>query len=1349
MKEHIIILHKATLLIFCLSILSCTTNKKELEFKTSHTISNDISNQQVSSFAEDTLGHIWIGTFRGLNKFNAYEYHQYFNSDDSLSISDNQVKDILCDSRGRIWIATVNGTCQYTEEDCFRRIPIESGSQYALQIVESGEGRIFLNMGFDLCEYIPEEDRFKVVIPEMFYNNTYTFNVFIDESDHLWAINAGLIRCFDLTTMELKKSFDREDQQTQYAYLRDNGELWLASYNRLSILDTRTGSYMDIPEAIARHPQLSEGVINFIHPYNHSSLLINTQKGVYLYNYSEERVISQDENGFPFEPPAFHITAMFTDSQKNLWIGSSDQGFVTSYRYKERFNENNYLRKFMEHKSIISLKKGKDDNLWITTSMDGLYVYHTKNGTIRAVETQQFFPENRYFPNQVRSVFVDNENQIWLISTYKLICCSYDEENQLLREVKTYTLPGLTHEMSQDRNGTVWAGCSNENIYALRKGAEAFEKVMLYPLSFTFTSAVITLTTGEIMVASFPHNPRIIDPDTWDVEEIDVTPQIKRSAFIPICLYEDSMGDIWIGTIANGLLRYNRTTKTLERMENTTSTDISAVQEDKLGNIWVSTLYGLSKYDRTNNSFSSYYKTDGIGGNQFNERSSCQMNDGTIIFGGTHGMTFFNPVDAYPKRSIPLLFEDLKIHNQLISPLQNEIITKSLRYNPDIHLQHDHNSFSISFAALDYAEYERVHYHYMMEGFDNLWIDARNNREAFYSNLPAGEYTFKVRISNNDKSIVETDNAITIRIKPSPWASGWAYVIYLLLTLLIVWGMIRIYSGIRKNKQQIRKAEEEKEQEQRINKMNMSYFANISHEFRTPLTLISGPVAQLCNDDSIPDQSRQLLHIIQRSVNRMLKLVNQLLDFNKLENDTLRLKVKRTEIISELKHLVELFIVNANYKGIKFKTFGLDDSFLTWLDLNKFEKITGNLISNALKFTSSGGQIELAFDVISRREAMNLFPLTERDVSSEYVKISVSDTGMGIPEDQLEKIFERYYQMNEHSQGIYNWGTGIGLYYARRLAELHHGYISAMNRPEGSGALFVYILPVGDNAYSAEEKESNTESQDEAFPIQTDEQLSIHYEGQSTDNLPTILIVDDDTDIIHYLRSLLQGQYNVTSRFDAEAAYKSLQEKETDLVLSDIVMPGSSGIELCRMIKEDMQLCHIPVVLITAKATVEDQVEGLNTGADAYVTKPFDPNYLLALLKSQLSNREKIRNLLGKTTKTERIAENVLSPQDNAFMTNLYQLMEMELSNPELNITRMTEMLQISRTKFYNKVKGLTGENPNVFFKKYKLNRAAELLSEGKYNISEVADMTGFATLSHFSASFKKHFGKSPSKYNA
>lgn len=553
------------------------------------------------------------------------------------------------------------------------------------------------------------------------------------------------------------------------------------------------------------------------------------------------------------------------------------------------------------------------------------------------------------------------------------------------------------------------------------------------------------------------------------------------------------------------------------------------------------------------------------------------------------------------------------------------------------------------------------------------------------------------------------------------------------------------YQRIKHNKERVRKAELEKEQEQRVNKMNMSFFANISHEFRTPLTMISGPVAQLCDEPDITGESKQLLYIVQRSVNRMLKLVNQLMDFNKLENDTLRLSVKRTDIISELKRLVDVFRININKKDITLNTYGLEDTYITWLDTDKIDKITGNLISNALKFTPHGGKIELAFDVIPREEACRQFNLTDKDQSAEYIKIAVTNSGEGIAEDKLEKIFERYYQLNNQSKGTYNWGTGIGLYYARCLVELHHGYIKANNHPE-SGAVFTYILPVSELMYSEEERQPDNETQEEVFPLQTEEQYNSLPPTKEGKQL-TVLVVDDDTEVVHYLNTLLSPHYKVICRFNAESAYTTLKEEAPDIILSDVVMPGTDGYQLCRMIKENIELCHIPIILVTAKATVENQVEGLDTGADAYVTKPFNPTYLLALIKSQLKNREKVRSLLGTTTKTDEIEDNILSPQDNAFMTELYQLMENELSNPELNITRMTEVLKISRTKFYYKVKGLTGENPNTFFKTYKLNRAAELLSEGKCNVSEIADMTGFSTLSHFSSSFKRQFGVSPSEY--
>lgn len=1325
---------------------SCSVEEGEPDNEVSHFTSNDISNQQITSFVEDNFGQVWIGTFRGLNKFNGYEYHQYLNTDDTTSVCDNQIRGMLSDTKGRLWIGTVNGINLYTDQDVFQHFPIESSSYYVLKIHENREGRIFVNTGFDICEFFPEEGKFKAVIPQIIHNGSYSFASFIDNNNQLWVINSPIIRCYDLANMDLKHSFDRNSEPVHYAWMRDNGELWLTSYNNLTIINTRTYSYMSLPEAIVNDKRLSEASISYIHQYSDDALLINTTYGLFCYRLTGERVIHESENGFPFDPPAFKITSMFTDSQKNLWIGSSDQGFVIRYNSKERFNGNNYLRKQLEKMSVIALQKGNDGKLWIATAMDGLYIFDIHSGDIHKVEIGNLLNCNSFTKGQMKSLFLDDENRLWLIANYRLICCKYDLAKNQLVEVKTYWMPGLIHEMAQDRNGTIWAGCSNEDIYALRKGASEFERIVVFPRSFTFTSPVLRLSTGEIMIAALSHGPRIIDPDTWEITEIDVSPMIKRSQFIPICLYEDSYGDIWMGTIANGLIRYSRQSGKLERMENTTCSDISAVIEDGYGNIWVSTLFGMSRYDRSTGTFSSYFKSDGIGGNQFNERSSCALEDGTIIFGGTHGLTFFNPSSFSPIRSLPLIFEDLKVHNHQITPGRRGIINKSLRYDPVINLKHDQNTFSISFAALDYSENEKVHYHYMMEGFDKLWINARNNREAFYSNLPSGTYNFIVRITNNDKSIIEAENSIVINIKRAPWFSWWAIMLYILFVSFSVLIIIKAYFGIKRSQEQIRKIREEKEQEQRINKMNMSYFANVSHEFRTPLTLINGPITQLCNDESIQEEHRKLLLIIKRSVNRMLELVNQLLDFNKLENDALRLEVRQTDVISVLKKMVELFALNAKYKGIRFKTYGLEDSFNTLLDTGKFEKITGNLIINAIKYTPVGGHIEIAFDVISQDEAAKLLSISNNDSCKEYIKVTVTDSGPGIPEDKLEKVFERYYQMDGQSKGVYNWGTGIGLYYARRLAELHHGFIRALCRPEGEGACLTFIIPVSESAYSNKEIiiEESEMAQDSSISIddevQKDDQIP-------SDKLPTILVVDDDAEIVHYLKTLLESDYNIICRFNGESSLKAMHDEEIDLVLCDIVMPGMNGTELCQLIKDDIQLCHIPVVLITAKAAIEDQVAGLNTGADAYVTKPFDPSYLTALLKSQLSNREKIRKLLGKSTKTDRIVESVLSPQDKAFMTSLYQIMESELSNPELNITMMTEILKVSRTKFYNKVKGLTGINPNHFFKTYKLNRASELLKEGVYNISEVADMTGFSTLSHFSACFKKQFEVTPSKF--
>ena len=1298
-----------------------------------YTVSADISNQRITSFAEDAQGYVWIGTARGANRYNVREFYQYFGGRDSLSISGSQVMQIFRDSKDRLWFCTTKGVCLYTDKDCFRRIAIETKSQNAVQILEDRRGRILLNMVGELCRYDEEEQVFRVAIGDFDREGRWSNQCFIDAQGDLWSVSGSTIRRFDAESLQLKSKTEA-GVFVHYAFLdNEAGELYLAAGTQLKVFRLQSGEIREAPEAISRHPLLSQTVITCIHPYAEASLLISTLKGLFLYNVPAGEIIRQGENGFPFQAPDFRITTMFTDSQQNLWIGSEDRGFVTKYSYRERFNNNSYLVSHFENKSTTSLGVDSCGNLWATTSRDGLFLYDAEDRQIRRMNLDSYFPERKYFENPVIYLFIDRENLIWLITeTGRLMRCRYRAGR--LQVVESYSLPTSISAMTQDAQGAIYAIGFNASLFVLAKGAKEFQARLLYPPdTYVFTNCLITLSDGRLCVSSFGQNARLIDPQTWEIETVNIQDQIPDSPCVPTAVYEDSRGYLWIGTYLNGLYRYDLRSGRLEAMPGAACSDIAAIREDRQGNLWVSTLAGLSKYDPKQNRFVNYYKSDGVGGNQFNERSVCLAADGTLIFGGAHGLTSFDPEVALPNRRIPLLFEELKIHNRAVSPLEGGAIDKRLACNPVVRLKHHENSFSLSFAALDYREYEQVHYYYKMEGFNKNWVDAGNNREASYSNLPPGRYTFRVKITDKDRSGFEVENAIALHILPPLGRTRQAYCAYCLAALGLAFFVFRLWRAL-----------SEKKREKTINKMNMNFFANVSHEFRTPLTMIAGPVAQLCEDKSLGERHKQLLCIVSRSVDRMLKLVNQLMDFNRLEDDALKLRVERADLIAELNRLIEIFRLNARLRQIALLAFGLEDSFITWFDADKLDKITGNLLTNALKYTPSGGKIALSFDVVRSEE---LPPGKKKASSAQWIKLSVSDTGAGIPGDQLERIFERYYRIDP--QGRENRGAGIGLYYARRLAELHHGYIKAENAKDGPGSVFTLWLPADEKAYSAAEKKTASEEQQEVFPLPPS---AAQYLGATEDKANRaapykILVVDDDSEIVHYLETLLAPHYRVISCYNARRALKLAEEESPDLALCDVVMSNISGYDFCRTIKNDLQLCHIPVILLTAKTMVENQVEGLNSDADAYVTKPFDPAYLLALIKSQLKNRENVRNLLGRETQTGRMEANILSPRDNAFMTELYRLMETELSNPELNIAYITEAMRISRTKLYYKIKGLTGNNPNVFFKTYKLNRAAELLKEGKYNISEIADMTGFNTLSHFSASFKKQFGLSPREY--
>ena len=1330
---------KTLSLLFFIFLLfsSCTRSGKDLVSEVerqSPLVTNDISNQQITAFGEDGKGHIWIGTFRGLNKFSVNEYHQYFCTDDSLDIPDNHIHDIFLDSKKRLWISTVNGVCQYTDKDNFKNIRLSGNNRNGLRLSESSKGDILLTTLTDICLYNSSEECFEPAIYDFDTSSMFIINSFVDAQDNCWVITSNDMRCYSLSDCKRTFSMKREEY-CRASYLLKNGELWIAGNQSVSIFDVRQCKYLSLPGAIASHPVLSHVPVEYIYPYENGVLLCTQGRGVFYYDSISKTVIHQGENGFPFEVPNFKISRMFNDSQGNLWIGSVDQGYAVHYRYKKLFNNNNYLSSYFKDKSVISLSADKHQNLWIATLMDGVFVYRFGNQQLEKIDRNELFGEGEGNTAYVNQLYVsDIDGIVWMTATSnEVLKCKYEEGRFRVEQRYMVNVP---MSIVEDDKQNLWIGTASSFLYVLRKGDKAFSRFPVFS-GYTFIPGPLPIGNGTILASAFYQPLKLVSAD-GTISEPKINIQdfehcIQRSVFIPTDLYKDSSGNIWIGTVSNGLMCYSPESGKVTPFPGTTCTDISSIEEDRQGNLWISTLYGLSKYIPQTDKWINYYEADGLGGNQFYDRASCCLDDGTLVFGGTHGVTIFQPTNMQVRHDIPLLFEDIKIHNTLVRPGKGACIDRHLSYNPDINLKYDQNGFSISFAALDYSESERLHHYYKLDGFDQYWINAHNNKEAYYANLPAGTYTFRVRITQNDQSSIVGENAIRVIVHPAPWATWWAYTFYLIAGITILAFFIKAMWRIRAEKQAVLRAEQAKAQEQFINKMNMSFFANISHEFRTPLTMISGPVSLLYSSPDITGENKNLLRIVQRSVNRMLRLVNQMLDFNKLENDTLKLKVRPTEIVVLLKELTDIFRVNAESKSITMITNGLEGSFIAWLDEDKIDKIFTNLMSNALKYTPASGRINVNFDIVSGEDAV------------QAVKIEVINTGQ-IPDDKLEKIFERYYQISDEHGGIYNWGTGIGLYYARSLARLHHGSLTASNLKDDNKVMFTLIVPIGQSAYSEAERSHEQVNQLEAFPLE-ENPLPVKSDPDLDKEKKTIMVVDDDSEVAYYLEMLLGSDYQVVCRFNAESALEAITENAPDLILSDVVMPGKDGYWLCREIKESLQLCHIPVILVTAKTTIENQVEGLNVGADAYVIKPFEPHYLMALIKSLLNNREKTRSLLSRSTQTDKMDENVLSPQDNMFMTELYHLMESEISNPELDVTRMTQLLKVSRTKFYYKVKGLTGENPSVFFKTYKLNRAAELLKEGKYTISEIADMTGFNTLSHFSKSFKQQFGIPPSEY--
>ena len=814
---------------------------------------------------------------------------------------------------------------------------------------------------------------------------------------------------------------------------------------------------------------------------------------------------------------------------------------------------------------------------------------------------------------------------------------------------------------------------------------------------------------------------------------------------------EDHAGNIWAGT-TDGLYCFNKKTDELTCFtvaDGLPNNVICGICEDEEHNMWFSTYMGICKYDAKTGRYINYYAGDGLQGNEFTHGAFYKDEAGKVYFGGINGITYFQPssIESVLKDT-KVWITDFSIFNQ---PVRKN--TRSGRHTviytsvPDANmfqLAHYDNTFSIVFSTLQYNNPEQISYQYKIEELSNQWLSTEPGvNRVTYNNLLPGKYTFHVRaLSHGNLSEIRT---VKILITPPWYEMWWAYCIYAFLFGLLVLGIVNYILSRMRHRREIMK----REHAEQLNEAKLQFFINISHEIRTPMTLIINPLEKLLAEKKGGEVQKTYL-MIYRNAQRILRLINQLMDIRKLDKGQMFMKFRETDMVGFIDDVMLTFDYMARKKKIHFSFEHVMPQLKVWVDMNNFDKILMNIFSNAFKYTPEQGEITVILS--TGRDS------TRRDPLKEYFEITVTDNGIGLDREKIERIFERFYQIDNDVTKS-NFGTGIGLHLSRSLVELHHGIILAENREDAPGSRFIIRIPLGSAHLRTDELEDveavitphtvlvKPEKTDleEAFEEEEDEESK---KAGKSKNRMRILIVEDEEEILSYLKEELEGDYRIMTRKNGREAYDTILADTPDLVISDIMMPEMDGLSLCRKIKQNTNVNHVPVILLTAKSKPEDTMEGMATGADAYMVKPFNTELLKSTIANLIANRKLLKSKFsGAQQQEDKVQKLSMKSADEILMSKIMKVINENLSNPDLNVEMLAANVGLSRVHVHRKLKELTNLSARDFIKNIRLQQAAALLKEKKLTVSEVAYATGYTNLSHFSSSFKEVHGMSPKEY--
>ena len=1327
-------------------------------------LNEGISQLSVMDIYQDSKGYLWFATKNGLNRFNGKEYVIYRREDgNEHSLSGNSIASVTEDQEGFLWVGTNNGLNRIDlNTDRIKRYNsgVDGLTQSSItKVYSDAAGFLWVGTWGGLYRFNREEDRFERILLDNGLEDISVSALFEDSAGRYWigTRDKGVYLCDN--QMNIISHFTRESKNMPLnnnnitsIYEDTQKQIWIGSKYGLNKINLRENEVLSFT---SENSKLSNNTVRCLVEWQ-GKLLVGTFDGIFALDPESGQIVKvAGYDDINHSLSHYSVYAFCVDHDHTLWVGT----FAGGINYLNKFTNRFVLHRPEDELNIRTGIYGaityeSPSNLWIATEGYGLlnYNYQTNTSHYYLIDPSARFAFNT---NIIKSVFYE-DGYVWC-GTTKGEIYKFNIRTKMFSLYHKYPVEYSIYSIIRDRKGNLWVGGASTEFgltcFVNDRLVTTFTNNVDEPFYLSNVRCVLEEEDGVLLLGSTADGLLRFDTNKKQLTKYSNEATVE-SYRIPnnyiSAIVRTKSGEIWVSTYGGGIFQFDKTEhvkRVMTARDGLLDNNICSLVESSDRKLWMSTVNGLIMFDPVGGEVRNYHRHNGIDIREFTLHSGIALPDGNLCFAGSNGFVTFQVAAMDKNENIPsVVLEQLSVNNQPIEVGdESGVLDKVLDSMDTIRLLYNENNFSITYQALNYIYSTQNQYAYKLEGYDTDWNYVGGRNSAFYTNLSPGKYVFHVKGSNNDGVWNEQGRSLTIIVQPPLWRTWYAYLFYIIALAVISYAILH-YVNIKRNLEAGLKLKQlEKQKQEEFHEAKIRLFTNFSHELRTPLMLIMTPFEELVKRVDIPAELHDKLSIIYKNAQKLLLLVNQLMDLHKNQAGSLDLKVSEGDVCEYIKEIYYAFNQIALTNEVKFSLNCTPKTINAWFDKSLLEKVVFNLLSNAFKYTPSGESVtmevsETSWSGLDAKQTDGLY----KDENADYLILRVKDSGKGIEEGEVDKIFTPFYQIPETS-GINLSGTGIGLSLVYTIVQLHRGVIYVDNT-ERSGACFVVILPISRSAFSEDQIE-NIEF-DKISEVTNTDDISASLPAPEKVEGPKykILLVEDDKDVRSYLKKSLEAEYTVIEAADGVRAYEKVVQDFPDLVLSDIMMPKRDGLELCTLIKNDIRVGHIPVILMTARSMVVHIKEGFQAGADDYIVKPFNMDVLQTRIRSLLASREQLKKLYGKRFSPEVMGIEVKSA-DERFSQKLFDVIEQNISNDKLDVELLCTEIGISRANLYRKLKSITELSPMELIRNKRLEMAAKLLKESEMNVSEIALHLGFNSHSYFSNSFKAFYGCTPTEF--